>query len=49
MYTFLQKTFGEKNIRIFILVFKIFWICIFLLDSLSETSVEIPQFIYVNF
>ena len=40
----------KGNRKIIVLTFEVFWIVIFLLDRLtSPGSVEIPQFIYVNF
>lgn len=38
------------NKKRIIITFEVFWILIFLLDRvMSINSVEIPQFIYVNF
>jgi hypothetical protein len=38
------------NKKLIILTFEVFWILIFLLDRVTNVnSVEIPQFIYVNF
>jgi hypothetical protein len=39
-----------SNKKLMIITFEVFWILIFLLDRITSTnSVEIPQFIYVNF
>lgn len=39
----------EKR-KVVMLTFEIFWIIIFLLDMIAtQTGVEIPQFVYVNF
>jgi len=40
----------HANKKVFFLTFELFWIMIFLLEiTTSENSLEIPQFIYVNF
>jgi hypothetical protein len=40
----------SSNKKLIIITFEIFWIAVFLLDRLMNmNSVEIPQFIYVNF
>jgi hypothetical protein len=39
-----------RNKNLIIITFEIFWIIIFILDKLStENSLQIPEFIYVNF
>ena len=44
------KNFFGSNKRIIILAFEIFWIAVFLLERVTnDNSLEIPQFIYVNF
>ncbi len=36
--------------KLILMTFEIFWIVVFLLEQVSNTnSVDIPQFIYVNF
>jgi len=40
----------DKNGKLIMMTFEIFWILIFLLDRIIRTNnVDIPQFIYVNF
>ena len=42
--------YAWSNRKVIILTFEIFWIIVFLLDRVSNVnSVDIPQFIYVNF
>lgn len=47
------RKFGSwiaMNKKLIILTFEVFWILVFLLDRVTNVnSVEIPQFIYVNF
>jgi len=45
----MRKWFAA-NQKLILMTFEIFWIIVFLLDQVSNTnSVDIPQFIYVNF
>jgi len=40
----------SENRKLIVMTFEIFWILVFLLEQVSNTnSVDIPQFIYVNF
>lgn len=40
----------SENGKLVILTFEIFWILVFVLDRVTgANSVEIPQFVYVNF
>jgi hypothetical protein len=40
----------RSNRKLIILTFELFWILVFILDrAASVNTVEIPQFIYVNF
>ena len=40
----------SENRKLILITFEIFWIIVFLLEQVSNTnSVDIPQFIYVNF
>ena len=40
----------SANRKLILMTFEIFWIVVFLLEQVSNTnSVDIPQFIYVNF
>lgn len=40
----------KENKKTIVLTFELFWILVFFLDRLtSVNTVEIPQFIYVNF
>ena len=44
------KNWFHVNRTLIILSFETFWIVVFLLEQLSnESSVNIPQFVYVNF
>ena len=44
------KKFLGLNKRIIIVAFEVFWIVVFLLEkATNDHSLEIPQFIYVNF
>jgi len=49
----MKSGFGRwllDNRSLIILTFEIFWIAVFLLERVTSTnSVQIPQFIYVNF
>jgi hypothetical protein len=39
-----------RNKKIVLITFEVFWIIFFILEKISSnSSVEIPQFIYVNF
>lgn len=39
-----------RNKKVVLITFEIFWIIFFILEKIaSNSSVEIPQFIYVNF
>ena len=39
----------NKNKKLIIITFEVFWIIVFLLNTISGDATEIPQFIYVNF
>lgn len=40
----------NKNKKLIIITFEVFWIIVFLLEKITSTdAAEIPQFIYVNF
>ena len=40
----------SANRKLILMTFEIFWIVVFMLEQVSNTnSVDIPQFIYVNF
>jgi hypothetical protein len=42
--------FFQRNRKLALVLFEIFWIVIFVLDRIAtDTGTEIPQFIYVNF
>jgi hypothetical protein len=44
------KDYFDDNRRLIIITFEIFWIVVFLFEKVTnEKSVDIPQFIYVNF
>ena len=44
------RAWALSNRKTIILTFEIFWVLIFLLDRVASVkSVDIPQFIYVNF
>jgi len=46
----LIKSFLLQHKRLILLTFEIFWIAVFLLNQAANVStVQIPQFIYVNF
>jgi hypothetical protein len=45
----IRKWFAA-NQKLILMTFEIFWVIVFLLEQVSNTnSVDIPQFIYVNF
>lgn len=44
------RAWAISNHKTILLTFEIFWVLVFLLDRVSSVkSVDIPQFIYVNF
>lgn len=45
-----MRSWATANRKTIILTFEVFWILVFLLERVSNVnSVDIPQFIYVNF
>jgi hypothetical protein len=44
------QVWAMSNRKTIVLTFEIFWVLVFLLDRVASVkSVDIPQFIYVNF